>query len=51
MRHWLPALAFMAAVTLCGCAGMVNSVSDFMGAGPWWEADQADKIASRARVV
>ena len=49
MRHWLPALALMVAVTLCGCAGMVNSVSDFMGAGPWWEADQADKITSRAR--
>jgi hypothetical protein len=39
----------MAAVTLGGCAGMVNSVSDFMGAGPWWESAQTDKITSRAR--
>ncbi|MCB2147169.1 MAG: tetratricopeptide repeat protein [Deltaproteobacteria bacterium] len=49
MRHWLPALALMATVTLCGCAGMVDSVSDFMRAGPWWTAAQAGTISSRAR--
>jgi len=49
MRHWLPAFALMTAITLCGCAGLVNSVSDFMRAGPWWASAQADKISSRAR--
>ena len=49
MRHWLPALAFMATVTLCGCAGMVDSMSAFLHAGPWWTAAQSGKISSRAR--
>ena len=49
MRHWLPALAVMAMVTLSGCAGMVDSMSAFFRTGPWWTAAQADKINSRAR--
>lgn len=49
MRHWLLSLAFMATVTLCGCAGMVDSMSAFLNAGPWWTAAQSSKISSRAR--
>ena len=49
MRHWLPMIAFMATVTLCGCVGMVDSVSEFLHAGPGWEAAQDGDIGSRAR--
>ncbi|MBC2745093.1 MAG: hypothetical protein HGJ93_19235, partial [Desulfosarcina sp.] len=49
MRRWLPIIAFVTTATLCGCAGMVDSVSEFLRAGPWWEAAQAGDIRSRAR--
>ncbi len=49
MTRMLPVLACMALVTLCGCAGMEASVSEFMRAGPWWAAAQAGDIRSRAR--
>ena len=49
MKRWLPVIACMAMVILCGCAGSMDSVSDFLSAGPWWEAAQAGHISSRAR--
>jgi tetratricopeptide (TPR) repeat protein len=49
MRHWLQALAIMATVTLCGCAGMADSMSSFLRTGPWWTAAQANTISARAR--
>ena len=39
----------MAAITLCGCAGTMDSVSEFLRAGPWWTAAQADTLSERAR--
>jgi tetratricopeptide (TPR) repeat protein len=51
MRHGLQALAFMATVTLCGCAGVTDSMSSFLRAGPWWRAAQADTISARARAL
>jgi hypothetical protein len=38
----------MATVILCGCAGSMHSVSDFLLAGPWWSAAQTGEIRSRA---
>lgn len=48
MRRWLSTIALLAAVSLCGCAGMGDSVSAFLAAGPWWKAAQADDIRARA---
>jgi tetratricopeptide (TPR) repeat protein len=41
-------MALIATVILCGCAGSMQSVSDFLLAGPWWSAAQTDEIRSRA---
>ncbi|BBO69896.1 hypothetical protein DSCA_38260 [Desulfosarcina alkanivorans] len=49
MRRWLPTIALTATVLLCGCAGTLNSVSDYLRAGPWWSAAQAGNIRGRAR--
>jgi len=49
MRHWLPALALMAAATLCGCASTADSISAFLQTGLWSTAAQAGKICARAR--
>ncbi len=49
MRRWRHALACMATVTLWGCGGMVDSMSTFLRAGPWWTAAQTDTISARAR--
>ena len=49
MRRRLPAMALIAAVILCGCAGTMHSVSDFILAGPWWSAAQMSELRSRAR--
>lgn len=49
MQRWLPAIALTAIVILCGCAGTMNSVSDFLRAGPWWPAAQTGDISARAR--
>ena len=48
MRRWLPAIAFVAGMVLCGCAGTLDSMSTFWRTGPWWQATQAIDIASRA---
>ena len=48
MRRRLPAMALIAAIILCGCAGTMHSVSDFLIAGPWWSAAQTGEIRSRA---
>ncbi len=49
MRRWLASIALAAAAILCGCAGTMNSVSDYLRAGPWWSAAQAGDIRERAR--
>lgn len=49
MRRLLPVMALIATVILCGCAGTMHSVSDFLLAGPWWSAAQTGEIRSRAR--
>lgn len=49
MRRWLPIIALLATATLCGCAGVVDPVSEFLRAGPWWQTAQTDGIRSRAR--
>jgi tetratricopeptide (TPR) repeat protein len=51
MRRWLPAIAVVAGMVICGCAGKLDSVSGFLRTGPWWEATQAGDIASRARAL
>jgi tetratricopeptide (TPR) repeat protein len=41
----------MAIVVLCGCAGMADSVSEYLHAGPWWAAAQTVDIRARARAL
>jgi tetratricopeptide (TPR) repeat protein len=41
-------MALIATVMLCGCAGSMQSVSDFLLAGPWWSSAQTGEIRSRA---
>jgi len=48
MRRWLLVIALSAAVALCGCAGLKNSMSALWRAGPWWQAEQAGSIRSQA---
>jgi hypothetical protein len=49
MQRWRPTIALAAMVFLCGCAGTMNSVSDYLRTGPWWPAAQAGDIRERAR--
>ncbi|MEE4113031.1 MAG: hypothetical protein V2I40_09475 [Desulfobacteraceae bacterium] len=44
-----PVIALVAAVILFGCAGTMDSVSEFFSAAPWWAAAQTDDIGERAR--
>ena len=49
MRPWLPVIAFVAGMALCGCAGKLDSMSGFLRIGPRWKTTQAGDIATRAR--
>jgi tetratricopeptide (TPR) repeat protein len=49
MQRWTPIAILLAAVTLCGCAGMGDRISEFWRAGSWWRAAQTDDLSQRAR--
>lgn len=51
MTRLQPVIALIAIVILCGCAGTMDSVSEFLSAGPWWTASQADNVSQRARAL
>jgi tetratricopeptide (TPR) repeat protein len=42
-------MAMITTVTLCGCAGMADSMSSFLRTGPWWTTAQTGTISARAR--
>jgi tetratricopeptide (TPR) repeat protein len=48
MRRRLSLIVLSAAVALCGCAGVRDSVSAFLRGGPWWQAAQAGTIRAQA---
>jgi tetratricopeptide (TPR) repeat protein len=49
MKHRLPAVLMVAAMSLWGCSGMVTSVSEYLRNDLWWQAAQSDSIRMRAR--
>ena len=50
MRRWMPiAATLLIMITLCGCAGMGDGISEFWRAGSWWKAVQANDISKRAK--
>ncbi len=49
MKPLQPVIALIATIILCGCAGTMDSVSEFLSAGPWWTAAQAGNLSERAR--
>ncbi|MDX2452845.1 hypothetical protein [Desulfosarcina sp.] len=51
MRRLQPVIALIATIILCGCAGTMDLVSEFLGAGPWWTAAQTGTVSERARVL
>ena len=51
MRCLQPVIALIAAIILCGCAVTMDSVSEFLGAGPWWTAAQTGTVSERARAL
>jgi tetratricopeptide (TPR) repeat protein len=51
MRRWLSLIALFAAIALWGCAGIKDSMSAFLRAGPWWQAAQAGTIRSQATAL
>ncbi len=49
MRPLQPVIALIVTVILCGCAGTMDSVSEFLNAAPWRTAAQTDDVGKRAR--
>ncbi len=48
-KQWLPVIGIMTTLILGGCAGSMESVSDYWHAGPLWQAAQSADIVARAR--
>ena len=48
MRHWIFVLPIMAALSLGGCAGGMKKLPEYWHSGPWWQANQAAEISTRA---
>lgn len=51
MRLWVSIIVFWIIFAISGCAGIGESVSTFLRAGPWWLAAQTDGIGARARAL
>lgn len=49
MRRWLPVIALLVTILLCGCNGSLDSMSGFLKAGFWHNDSHAGDIVSRAR--
>lgn len=49
MRRWMPIAALLTTLSLCGCAGLGERITQYFRAGPWWRAAQTHTIGLRAR--